>query len=103
MSPAEEGDGRGWRLDDHGAIAALADGRHGDPFAILGPHVTPHGLAVRVFRPGAEEAEVIDAATGETIAPMLRRHAAGFFEGLVQGESNRERPYRVRFARGGER
>ena len=31
---------------------------------------------------------------------MLRRHAAGFFEGLIEGESDRQRPYRMRFGRG---
>lgn len=96
-------DAEGWRLYDEGAIAALVDGRHGDPFALLGPHATSHGLAIRAFRPGAEAAEVIDPSTGEVVATMLRRHAAGFFEGLVPGEDEPQRPYRLRFTRGPDR
>lgn len=95
-------DDQGWRLYDEGAIAALADGRHGDPFAVLGPHATPRGVAVRAFRPGAETAEIVDPS-GEPLAEMLRRHAAGFFEGLIAGESDRQRPYRLRFGRGDDR
>src|SRR3546814_9382377 len=72
--PDQEAPDRGWRLYDEGAIAALVDGRHGDPFAVLGPHATTRGVAIRVFRPGAETAEAVDSATGETLAELLRRH-----------------------------
>ena len=72
----------GWRLTDEAAIAAIVDGRHGDPFSILGPHMTPRGLAIRTLRPGADTAEAIDPA-GKRLATLLRRHGAGFFEGLV--------------------
>src|SRR3546814_4250806 len=42
-------------------------------------------------------------ATGKTLAELLRRHGAGFFEGLIEGEGDRQRPYRLRFGRGSER
>ena len=35
-------------------IAAIAAGRHGDPFALLGPHEGPGGMVVRAFLPHAE-------------------------------------------------
>ncbi|MEM8787646.1 MAG: 1,4-alpha-glucan branching protein GlgB [Pseudomonadota bacterium] len=34
--------------------AAIAKGRHPDPFAVLGPHDGPAGRVLRVFDPGAE-------------------------------------------------
>ena len=40
------------RTDDP-RIAALLEGRLGDPFALLGPHVEKDGFAVRSFQPGA--------------------------------------------------
>ena len=36
------------------AIQALAEGRHGDPFAILGAHDGPGGKTVLTFQPGAK-------------------------------------------------
>jgi 1,4-alpha-glucan branching enzyme len=66
-----------------GGFDALAEGRHGDPFAFLGPH----GGVVRVFLPGAE---AVEAVTGSGALPLARVHAAGGFEGVVSG------PYRLR-------
>jgi len=97
----EHGADLGWQLNDEAAIAALADGRHGDPFAILGPHTTPHGVAIRALRPGADTAEAIDAS-GKRLTTMPRRHAVGFFEGLLDGESDPAQVYRLRFTRGSE-
>jgi 1,4-alpha-glucan branching enzyme len=45
-------------LDD-GALRAIVEGRHGDPFAVLGPHETPrHGRVVRAFLPNAAGARL---------------------------------------------
>ncbi|HMA13555.1 MAG: 1,4-alpha-glucan branching protein GlgB [Bacteroidota bacterium] len=47
-------------LADPKQSAALAEGTHGDPFAYLGLHKLAHGRrVVRVFRPGAECAELL--------------------------------------------
>ena len=63
-----------------GAIAALVEGRHGDPFSILGPHAGPDGaFSVRVFWPGAEAVEVLDGRSGGKIASLDKLHSAGFF------------------------
>ena len=35
------------------AIAAIVGARHGDPFAVLGPHRTAAGLVIRALVPDA--------------------------------------------------
>ncbi len=63
-------------------IEAVVEGRHDDPFAVLGPHETDGRIVLRAFVPGAER---VDAMTrdGELLAHLTRRHAAGFFEGPI--------------------
>jgi 1,4-alpha-glucan branching enzyme len=71
-------------------IEALLAGRNTDPFALLGPHRTADGWAIRFFLPGAVEASV--ALRGATIdqltvpPPILMQasklHPSGFFEAL---------------------
>src|SRR5512137_1800060 len=65
-----------------GVIDAIVEGRHADPFAILGLHEAAGAFVVRAFVPGAE---TVDAVTrdGELIAHLACRHEAGFFEGEV--------------------
>jgi 1,4-alpha-glucan branching enzyme len=87
----------GWRFDDLAAIQALVEGRHPDPFAVLGPHATPRGTALRVLRPGAMTAEAVDAETGQPCGGLLRRHPDGFFEGLLAPGVTQ---YRLRFTSG---
>jgi 1,4-alpha-glucan branching enzyme len=78
------------RLDP--AIAdALADGRLGDPFAVLGPHATPTGRIVRAFLPGAKAVEARDQ-DGELLGTMLPGDPPGVFAGHVDGTE----PYRLR-------
>ena len=87
-----------WRPDD-GAIAALVEGRHGDPFALLGMHEAGRSaLSVRVFWPGAASVEVLDAKTGRPEGALEMLHPAGFFAGQLE---RRERfPYRLRLSAG---
>jgi 1,4-alpha-glucan branching enzyme len=68
-------------------IVAVVEGRHGDPFAILGPH---DGV-VRAFIPGADAVEVTDRA-GDVLGALERVHPAGFFEGKCDPQG----PYRLR-------
>jgi 1,4-alpha-glucan branching enzyme len=76
-----------------GAIAAIVDGRHGDPFAVLGPHDADGAVVVRAFVPGADRVDVL-TRSGDEVARLTRRHAAGFFDGKL-----RERiRYRLRAA-----
>ena len=64
------------------AIAALLAGRHGDPFGLLGAHVTADGMVIRAFVPGAERLLAL-LDTGRAVI-MKRRDDAGFFEGLAE-------------------
>ena len=89
-----------WQPDDD-AIRAIVEGRHGDPFAVLGPHgggATP--LSIRVFWPGAETVTVLDHRTGEPAAKLTLLDKAGFFAGEIAGR-NAPFPYRLRYGAGG--
>ena len=62
-------------------IELILQARHGDPFALLGPHAMPGaGAWLRCFLPGATQVAVIDAVSGQRLAEMTRRHDQGLFE-----------------------
>ena len=75
---------------DPRALAALAQGRHGDPFAWLGRH----GSVVRTFLPGARTVAVVAAADGAPLGMLSPLEVAGFFAGSIPDEV----PYRLRIA-----
>ncbi len=79
-----------------GAVEALVHARHGDPFALLGPHVVPGGIAVRAFLPDAERVDIVGSDTGEVLAPMRRVHADGLWSGVMEHAT----PYRLRACSG---
>ncbi|WP_136644582.1 1,4-alpha-glucan branching protein GlgB [Tabrizicola sp. YIM 78059] len=54
---------------DRGAAEAIAGGRHGDPFAVLGPHKVAKGWEVRAFVPGAERLWVLTGKTAAEASP----------------------------------
>jgi 1,4-alpha-glucan branching enzyme len=68
-------------LPDQGAIDAVVQGRHGDPFALLGPHQAEGGTIIRAFIPNVDSVEVIARATGLAIGALQRVHDAGFWSG----------------------
>jgi 1,4-alpha-glucan branching enzyme len=74
-----------WRVPDS-ELHAIIGARHGDPFSVLGLHMTDAGLAVRAFVPHAEALDVI-TTEGDLIGALTRKHNHGFFEGLVAGLS----------------
>jgi 1,4-alpha-glucan branching enzyme len=80
---------------DAGAIVAIAEGRHGDPFSVLGPHRAGASedapWAVRAFLPGARAAWALAGAAVE----MLRLHPEGFFEAVLPAGAG-PGPYRLR-------
>jgi 1,4-alpha-glucan branching enzyme len=78
-----------------GVIEAIVEGRHDDPFAVLGLHDGPDGCRVRAFVPGAESVEAL-ARDGAPLAPLACLHPGGFFEGRLAGRV----PYRLRARRG---
>jgi 1,4-alpha-glucan branching enzyme len=80
-----------------GAVDALVHARHGDPFAVLGPHRTPGGWSVRALVPGADTVEVVDRATRATIGRLARQHPDGFWAGPVESGE----PYLLRVTAAG--
>ncbi|WP_050750734.1 1,4-alpha-glucan branching protein GlgB [Paramagnetospirillum magneticum] len=71
---------------------AIARGRHGDPFAVLGPHAVKGGTVIRTFQPQARTVFVL-AADGET--EMSRAHPDGLFAVKLKGSP----AYRLRAVR----
>ncbi|GAC1580225.1 MAG: 1,4-alpha-glucan branching protein GlgB [Candidatus Elarobacter sp.] len=71
---------------------AIAHGREGDPFAVLGPHAFGSGTVVRAFVPGARAVAVVDEA-GVVLADAERADASGLFEAYVIAMPSR---YRLR-------
>jgi 1,4-alpha-glucan branching enzyme len=88
---ADDRSGADWRASD-AQIAAIVDARHGDPFALLGPHQVAKGVVIRAFVPHAETLSVTDRS-GKPLANLFRRHDAGFFEGLLP--AGHHAPYRL--------
>jgi 1,4-alpha-glucan branching enzyme len=86
-----------WR-PEQAEIDAIAAARHGDPFAVLGPHACGDGVSIRVMMPAAERVDVLDES-GRTHAALEKLHDDGFFAGLVEGASV-DTPYRLRFTKG---
>ncbi len=82
------------RMDNAGAeperhtLDALVHGRLSNPFAVLGPHETARGRAVRGYFPGAHALEVRGAKDGRLLAQLAPHpEYEGFFCGLVPGHS----------------
>ena len=67
-------------------IGQLLEGRHENPFELLGPHEVSHSgrraLAVRAYLPHSTRAWVIDPAQAAVPRPMRRIHPAGLFEAI---------------------
>ncbi|WP_313670212.1 1,4-alpha-glucan branching protein GlgB [Sandarakinorhabdus sp.] len=67
------------------AIAALLDGTHADPFALLGVHDGPEGPFARAILPGAETA-VAHSLAGKALGTLTRVDDRGLFEGKLKGQ-----------------
>ncbi|WP_181700495.1 1,4-alpha-glucan branching protein GlgB [Chthonobacter albigriseus] len=76
---------------DHAAVQALVEGRHGDPFTLLGPHRLGDAASVRAFLPGARSVEVRARDGGDLLGTLRLAHPAGFWSGPVA----RIGPYRL--------
>ena len=67
-------------------IHQLIEGRHENPFELLGPHEIDQSgrraLAVRAFLPSSDQAWVVDPGHGNRTLPMRRIHPAGLFEAI---------------------
>jgi 1,4-alpha-glucan branching enzyme len=67
-----------------GAIAALLEGRHDDPFSLLGVFAGPQGTFARALIPGAERIAAYDL-DGTSLGELTRIADAGLFEGVITG------------------
>ena len=76
----------------HETYAALVQGRHYDPFALLGLHRVGNVRVVRTLQPQAQEVDLIDG-DGKLLAPMERVHPDGLFTAVMPP---RKRRYRLR-------
>jgi 1,4-alpha-glucan branching enzyme len=99
LRPGEDqGSADGPRRD---AVAAIVRADHADPFSVLGPHAVAGGeWEVRAMLPQARAVTVIDAASGESIAAMVRRDEAGFFVARFPADARPNYLLRVETDRG---
>ena len=70
------------------AFSALMQGRHSDPFAILGVHQMDDVRIVRTLQPQADKVELVDAQ-GEHLADMRRIHPDGLFTAVMPARKRR--------------
>jgi 1,4-alpha-glucan branching enzyme len=92
-----------------GEVDRIVQAEHSDPFHVLGPHWTERegkrSLAIRVFRPGATEANVI-WVQNQALFPAVQIDPTGFYEATVaadtvplqEGEAPSPAAYRVRYS-----
>lgn len=64
-------------------LQALVEGRHGDPFSILGRHQYGNLTVVRALLPGALSVEVVETDTGKVLAELETIHEGGLFAGVT--------------------
>src|SRR4051812_2774853 len=83
------------------AVEAILQARHGDPFAVLGPHPILAGRwEIRAMLPEALAVDILSPDGSVVLATMERRHEAGFFVAPLTAD---ERPFyrlRIRTPRG---
>ncbi len=69
-------------MTESAQLDAIVEGRHHDPFAILGPHRVGDSRRVRCLQPEAETVSLIDAR-GRVVSAMAKVHEGGVFEGAL--------------------
>jgi 1,4-alpha-glucan branching enzyme len=71
-------------------IESIVEADHSDPFGILGPHWVAQGarrsLAIRAFRPGAENAAIL-WGPGRKLYPAAAIHPGGMFEVILPADT----------------
>ena len=76
---------------DMGGALAVVEGRHGDPFAVLGPHLAGKEWRVTVFVPGATRLSLLPKGKGAKPVEM-----AEVLPGLFVGSLPKRVEYRLR-------
>lgn len=74
------------------AVQALVEGRHGDPFSILGRHQAGGNIVVRALLPGAVAVEVLGHDSNTVLGRLELVHPGGLFA----GEAGTQARYRLR-------
>ena len=82
----------GGNLIDHGAARAIVEGRHGDPFSVLGLHKREGAWVVTAFVPGAERVEVLAGKAGKPVAAAEVSGCAGLFCAALPRNCERSSP-----------
>ncbi len=77
---------------DHATARAIVEGRHGDPFAVLGPHGDAKAASVTAFVPGAERLWLL-TEDGAEVPAVAVDGAEGLFVGKLASITT---PYRLR-------
>ncbi len=82
-------------------IGQLVEGRHENPFELLGPHeISQRGrrmLAIRAYLPHSKQAWVLDNAQQGPPRPMRKIHPAGVYEAICPlGSKQSAAAYRLR-------
>ena len=82
----------GGNLIDHGAARAIVEGRHGDPFSVLGLHKRDGAWVVTAFVPGAERLWVLTGKAGKA----AEADPVPGCDGLFCAALSRKSDYRLR-------
>ncbi|WP_323767401.1 1,4-alpha-glucan branching protein GlgB [Antarctobacter sp.] len=84
---------------DHSTARQIVEGRHGDPFSVLGQHTLPDGTqSVRVFRPNVDLVEVLASGSDMVLGTLSPVDGApDLYEGVLPGVVGRY-DYRLRLS-----
>jgi len=82
---------------DQGSAQAIVEGRHGDPFSVLGPHQRGDGWTVTVFQPGADRVWLLTGKAGKAALAAPVPGAPGLFTAQMK----KQQAYRLRAEGGG--
>ena len=75
-------------------LQQIVDGVHGDPHRVLGAHVDERDARIRVFRPDAQQVEIM--LSDGTSVDASQIHPSGIFEAaVVPSQLGEDRAYRV--------
>lgn len=72
------------KLVAQSVINSFFDGKHANPFAVLGMHETHNGIEIRTLLPDADKVEVIDKETQSMVVTLERVDERGFSPLLCQ-------------------
>ncbi|MFO1252592.1 MAG: 1,4-alpha-glucan branching protein GlgB [Inhella sp.] len=84
---------------DAAAFEALQQGRHGDPFAVLGPHAEAGAVWLRAFLPGALQVQV---RLPGAVLELARREGSDLFEAALPAHPGADYQLQVRWFDGSE-